>query len=364
MNIVWAGRRVPFLFLLLLITVFLSFSPWAGLNLQARSSPPGACVPLEEKDAPFAQALWKAYEVEGDGLLESAEANYVGALPAACPTIRRGAAAGLARLRLARASTNILFRIQLALAPASAGARMPILVFGAILMLAGIMRQITPRRGIRLKGFDVYGVIDPAAGSHFRDTLVGYSSFVQRVFSSDYARRIGIQLFFNDLSGESLSDATELERTLADVRDADSKVTLAIAISRGFRYLRRALERPRVEMSGTVWVQPSEARASAVLRDLASGEEIHVDGSSTDFELLPMNPFVAEKLIHLPAQNPRVPRSVRAEEFRDLSLQLRQLALVLACTIRYRESQSLPAGVRPASWRTICLTAAVLKDLI
>jgi len=187
---------------------------------------------------------------------------------------------------------------------------------------------------------------------------------VRRIYGSQYAHQIGIQLFFDDLAGEALSNATALERTLTDVREVDSKITIALAIGRFFRYLREVLERPRIEISGTVWVQPSAARASASLSDLTTGQEIYIDGSSSDFAALPMSSFVVSKLVSAIPLAPTVSPSGRAEELRQLSFQLQALALVLVCMMRFRESQTIRGGRRPGRWQTICLTAAALKDLV
>ena len=76
-----------------------------------------------------------------------------------------------------------------------------------------------------------------------------------------------------------------------------------------------------------------------------------------------MYAFVMSSLLQM-QMTPTMSGWKRGEGRRQIASQLETLAMVLACKIRWSESQAVSSGQRPQRWETICLTAAAAKDLV
>jgi hypothetical protein len=359
----WNRRQSAVIVALLLIAAFLAVSPIAGSRLRGSSAEPQICPNLSVAEIPLAQKLWRAYESEGNGLLDEAETGYEPVLKAQCAAMRQSAVAGLTRLRRARQTGGFFFGGILTLAAASARLRSTVLIVAAVLLLAALFQVLFSRRGARLMQFSIYGCGDEFPADAFRDALLNCSNLIKRVYGSDYARHRGIQLFFDDLKGEVIADANPLERALAEARDIDAKLAVGLVLGQLLRYWRELPERPRLLVSGSVTVLPGSAKAHVVIRDVISHAETHVDASTEDAGALPMYSFVVSRLLQMqPATTPSGWK--RDQGRRQIASELETLAMIVACKIRWRESQAVSAGQRPRRWETICLTAAAAKELV
>jgi hypothetical protein len=264
--------------------------------------------------------------------------------------------AALERLRKAREVGALSYTGLIALAAASARLRAPLL--GALFVVGSTwsFRRLFPRQGVRLNQFAVYGSSDRSVAAVFEDALLDYSNLVRRVYNSRH-----IQLFFDDLKGAAVAEAGAIEQALAEARDLDVKAVVGLALGQGVRFLRELPERPRLLISGAVRLLPGSAKATAIIRDLATTTEAYLEASSADIGALPMLGFIERKLL-APA-TAATSSWQRGEDLRRVSGQLQAVALVLACKIRLHESQAVRTGLRPSHWETICLTTAAMKDL-
>ena len=355
--------RIPApVLLLVLILAFLAVSPVTGALSRRHAPPPPAGDNLAPQDAASMARLWRGYHREGDGLLEDAEADYGEALSSAALEVDVNARAGLDRIRHIRERLGFAFPVVNGLAAASLSARAPLVGIAALLVLAWLLRSVRPRRGTRVRTFGVYGGADPTAPSAFQSALLAYSNEIKRVYGSDYARRAGIQLFFNDFTGSTAAEASTMEQALAETRDVDAKAALTFAFRQSLQYLRDLSERPRFAIGGVVRLLPGAAMAVASIRDLETGEDATLEATAAELADMPMRDLVERALLRT-APMGFVPVSSAAGDLRSATQQLQALALVLASKIRWRESQAITLGERPSRWETVCVFIASARHL-
>jgi hypothetical protein len=118
-------------------------------------------------------------------------------------------------------------------------------------------------------------------------------------------------------------------------------------------------------LEGKVYLLPDAARVTAVLNDLAKrkGKRIYLAATLAELDVIPSASLVREALIH-PADAHRWARHYgKAEDLRAVSLQLHNLALVLASKLRSMQFQAKETEYRPRNWVTVCLFTAAAAHL-
>ena len=128
------------------------------------------------------------------------------------------------------------------------------------------------------------------------------------------------------------------------------------------RWVAQLTSRPAILVTGSIQFLPGGARASARLLDLHSGRDTLIDATTEELSTLQNKVNGIEALLGRVQPPTSASPSAKAEDLRQTADQLAALALVLACKIRYLESQTAGASYRPSSWETICVfTAACAK---
>ena len=358
-------RRLVLLVLAIaLLVALLAISPITGaVSRRGAPRPTLPRGPVAASDVETTQKLSRGYYREGAGLLDDAEEDYLKALAATSPEVRAGAAEGLRRIRRAREVLGFAFPILTDASGASLRMRAPVTLVLVVLFLAWIVRVSLRRRGTRVMTFAVHGCADPGATAGFQDALLTYSNEIKRVYGSQYARRIGIQLFFDDFTGGPVANASVSERALAEARDVDTKAAVGFALRQAIQYLNDLPERPRFSVAGSVRLLPGAAMVVATVSDLSTGDKRYLEASVAEFADMPMRSFVESALLHSAPVLPFPWASTEAEDTRHVSKQLQALALILACKIRWRESEAITVTQRPGRWETVCLFAASARDL-
>jgi hypothetical protein len=346
-----------------LVAAFLAISPVAGCLVRCRASAPPSLTTVAATDLAAAQDLWRGFHLEGEGLLDEAAVHYARALAATGSDVRVAATDGLARIQRVRVALGPGFAVTTGLSAISLQARGPVLAASAALLVTWLLRRSFRRRGTLVTVFPVYGAVGPDEPAAFRDALLLFSNGIKRAYGSDYARRLGMQLFFDDLTGAPAGDAGSMERALAETREFDTKAAVGFALRQSMLYLRDLTERARFQIGGSVRVFPGTATATAIVRDLQTGEDVRIEASLAELVAMPMYTFVEQTLLQSRPILPYPMRAPDAEDRRQVSRHLQALALVLASKIRWRQSQAVAVGHRPVRWETVCLFTAAVRDL-
>ncbi len=343
---------------LALVAVFLIVSPLFGSFLRKGAARGDGCVAKRDEDAASIYKLRSAREAEADGDVNEAEKGFSEALKSANECIRRSSAEELERISAIRRRLGLRYRVLAEVSAASLHMRAPIitvlLVWGTCLFAVSVF----PRRGTWVAEFPVYGCDDAAANKIFRDALVLFANQIKRLYGSDFARAVGIVLFFDDLKGQSLEGKSALDQALSETKP-EPQALFRFALTQVLRFVKNGAERPAVLVEGNVHMFPGGSKAVAVIKDKRKGKEVHIEAHISELAGLPG--LVHRRLLSLPVQPPQPSPSKREEERREMCGQLYALALLLACKLRL--AQAVRTGYMPGSWKTVCLFAAAATTL-
>ena len=193
---------------------------------------------------------------------------------------------------------------------------------------------------------------------------MSFTTTIRRAYHADYLRRAGLTALFEDLTGPTVERADAFEKALASAGESDVKSVVLLAF-KAFNLVRRLSDRPRFKLDGRVYLLPDTARVTAALNDLAKRESaIYLDAALTELDAIPSASFVREALIHPAAGHSLASRYYpKADELRDVTLQLQGLALVLASKLRSTQLQAKEAEYRPRNWVTVCIFTAAAAHL-
>jgi hypothetical protein len=338
---------------------FLSIAPLTGSALRhSAPSPPNDCIQKTSNELPSIYKVRSASELELDGRIDEAEKAYGAVLTSSNACVRDTAIAGLARFYRLRERLGMSYSVVADLAAISARMLTPIVLVLLVVVAYWSFVRLVPAKGTRIDGFPVYGSDDLLASKQFQDALLWFANDIKRVYSSEYARNVGITLLFDDLQGDSLKGQSVYDEALAELTEPDAKAAVRFAMTHVVRWLRDAVERPEFLVTGDVRLFPGSAKAVGAIVAAKTGKAIRIEASTTEFEELPVLSFIQGKLLNPPAVAlDRAPQR-KVEEMRRTSSQLYELALLLACKIRFAQSQLAAGGYKPNSWQTLCLYAA------
>ncbi len=170
-------------------------------------------------------------------------------------------------------------------------------------------------------------------------------------------------LSFDVYEGAQAAGADSFERALAEAGTLETKAVAGLVLTGVTRWVAQLTSRPAILVTGSIQLLPGGAKASARLLDLHSGKDTLVDATTEELSTLQKKVNVTEGL--LGRVQPPISASpwAKAEDLRHTAYQLAALALVLACKIRYLESQTVGANYRPSSWKTVCVFTAACAQL-
>jgi hypothetical protein len=358
-------RAFLFLFATLLLAAFLYESFWFGRNVQpSERSADISCSDPKDRNSSAALGLHSAWEAERDGKVDIAEKQYLAAVDSTTPCVRSAARLAMDRLALSKESWGPAYGLMADWAHVSSELRSPLVFVYTAWVAYLLLAWFAPRNGIRIGRFSVHGASHPATAELFVDSLVSFSATIRRAYDADYLRRAGLTVLFEDLTGPTVEGADEFEKALADSGESDVKSVVLLAF-KALGVIRRLSDRPRFMLEGKVYLLPDAARVTAVLNDLAKrkGKRIYLDATLAELDVIPSASLVREALIH-PADAHRWARHYgKAEDLRAVSLQLHNLALVLASKLRSMQFQAKETEYRPRNWVTVCLFTAAAAHL-
>ena len=329
----------------------------------AGSGKPALC--LADTNATELQALQNLHQgrvLERDGLIEAAVKEYTAALTAKSPTIVSNSVASLDRIREKREELGLLFNVAAFGASLSVYLRTPVAVSLVLIALAGLLAFVLPRTGSQMGEFPVSGSFDAGATRGFQTAFLRFSNEIRRRYSSEFARRFGMVLSFDVYEGAPVAGADAFERALAEAGTLETKAVAGLVLTGVTRWVAQLTSRPAILVTGSIQFLPGGARASARLLDLHSGRDTLIDATTEELSTLQNKVNGIEALLGRVQPPTSASPSAKAEDLRQTADQLAALALVLACKIRYLESQTAGASYRPSSWETVCVfTAACAK---
>jgi hypothetical protein len=316
---------------------------------------PFKAVGYDSADLMAVYNLRQGNSLERDGLINEAVKEYRAALSAKSQIVRNDSAVALERLNKRREQLGPLSStvVLLASLASSLGALLTLLL--VLLIVGWLLVSLIPRRGTRMAEFPVYGSSDPNASRIFQDAFLRYSNDIKRVYGSQFALRFGIKSSFDALQGSSVPDANIYERALAEARNFETKAVARFALTEFIRWMNQLTSRPAILITGSVQLLPSAANASAFLRGSRSGDETVINATTAELSELQTKVKVANELLSKVSPNLHVSLQDYCEDLRQTSDLLCALALVLACKMRYWESQAVPSSYRPSSWKTVCV---------
>lgn len=365
--VVTAMRRyTTFLWALTIVIVvlLLVIPTMVGTFLRYGSRPP-VSLKANLADAEGWQHVIQGYSLEGEGLADKAIQEYGLALSTKSGIVRNEALSALQRLGQRREALGPLSSTVSLLARLSATLRAPVVLLSLVLLPVLISRWCLRgrRTGTQIAQFSIYGSRDPLAAQLFQNAIIRFSDEIKRAYGSDLIRRLGLTVPSDVFQGTAPSDDYAREQAFAEAWTLEPKAITGFALKQLVRWIVQVPNRPAVLVTGSVQMLSAGAQASACVRDFRKREDIAINATTAEFDVLQRQSKVAHRL--LPTDQPlaQALQSKDGEDFRRTCGELNILALVLACKIYHRRLQDTSSTRRPSSWETVCLFAAAAATL-